>query len=131
MKKEYLYFLIILLIFMPEVVLAKRGCCSHHGGVYGCSSSGRQVCNDGTLSPSCTCTSSVTTKKVSTYVNGCTDKEAKNYNSRAEKDDGSCKYITESTGNDNSGLIILFISIIVSFITNKHKNTGFIIADRI
>jgi hypothetical protein len=35
-------------------VEAKRGCCSHHGGVCGCST-GRQVCCDGSFSPSCTC----------------------------------------------------------------------------
>ncbi|WP_434579758.1 hypothetical protein [Sulfurimonas sp. NW15] len=33
----------------------RSGCCSWHGGVAGCSSSGRVVCNDGTLSPTCTC----------------------------------------------------------------------------
>ncbi len=34
----------------------RRGCCSHHGGVCGCdSSTGRIVCCDGTLSPSCMC----------------------------------------------------------------------------
>lgn len=32
----------------------RRGCCSHHGGVCGCSS-GRAVCCDGSLSPSCGC----------------------------------------------------------------------------
>jgi len=32
----------------------QRGCCSWHGGVCGCSG-GRQLCCDGTLSPSCTC----------------------------------------------------------------------------
>ena len=32
----------------------RSGCCSWHGGVAGCSG-GRQVCNDGTYSPSCTC----------------------------------------------------------------------------
>jgi len=34
--------------------LAQRGCCSHHGGVCGCSG-GRAVCCDGALSPSCGC----------------------------------------------------------------------------
>ena len=34
---------------------AQRGCCSWHGGVSGCTISGRVICNDGTLSPSCTC----------------------------------------------------------------------------
>ena len=32
----------------------RRGCCSHHGGVCGCSG-GRAVCCDGTYSPSCGC----------------------------------------------------------------------------
>ena len=34
--------------------LARRGCCSHHSGVCGCSS-GRSKCCDGSLSPSCGC----------------------------------------------------------------------------
>jgi hypothetical protein len=34
--------------------IARRGCCSHHGGVCGCQG-GRQVCCDGSFSPSCTC----------------------------------------------------------------------------
>jgi len=32
----------------------QRGCCSHHGGVCGCSG-GRKKCCDGSLSPSCRC----------------------------------------------------------------------------
>lgn len=32
----------------------RRGCCSHHGGVCGCSH-GRALCCDRTLSPSCGC----------------------------------------------------------------------------
>lgn len=32
----------------------RRGCCSHHNGVCGCSG-GRAQCCDGTLSPSCGC----------------------------------------------------------------------------
>ncbi len=35
---------------------AKAGCCSKHGGVAGCdTSSGFQLCKDGTKSPSCAC----------------------------------------------------------------------------
>lgn len=82
MKKVVCFF--ILLFLFPVVIDAQKGCCSHHGGVSGCSSSGRQICKDGTLSPSCRCTPS--------YVYGCTDKSAKNYNSNATKDDGSCSY---------------------------------------
>ena len=37
------------------ISIERSGCCSWHGGVSGCSGSGRVVCNDGTLSPSCTC----------------------------------------------------------------------------
>jgi hypothetical protein len=33
---------------------SRRGCCSHHNGVCGCSN-GRAVCCDNTLSPSCGC----------------------------------------------------------------------------
>jgi len=36
------------------LTVERSGCCSWHGGVAGCSG-GRQVCNDGTYSPSCTC----------------------------------------------------------------------------
>ncbi len=36
------------------ISVEKSGCCSWHNGVQGCSG-GRVVCNDGTLSPSCTC----------------------------------------------------------------------------
>jgi hypothetical protein len=36
--------------------LARRGCCSHHGGVCGCDQTTDRIkCCDGTLSPSCTC----------------------------------------------------------------------------
>ncbi|TGU71423.1 hypothetical protein E4633_13925 [Geomonas terrae] len=34
--------------------LGRRGCCSWHGGVCGCSD-GRAVCCDGSYSPTCTC----------------------------------------------------------------------------
>jgi len=33
---------------------SKRGCCSHHQGVCGCSG-GQTQCCDGSASPSCTC----------------------------------------------------------------------------
>lgn len=81
-----LVIIVLLLLVFPISIKAKGGCCSRHGGVAGCSESGRQVCSDGTLSPSCTCTPTVS------HVYGCTDSKAKNYNSKATKDDGSCKY---------------------------------------
>lgn len=52
---------IIVLIYVMSLMsiqsaFAGRGCCSHHRGVAGCDTRvGRQICRDGTLSPSCTC----------------------------------------------------------------------------
>lgn len=108
---------------MPLKVNATRGCCSHHGGVSGCSSSGRLVCNDGTLSPSCTCTPTVT------YTYGCTDKNASNYNSSANRDDGSCIISTSKNiedEKDSNSLLntILGIGVIsggVYLYKRKHK----------
>ena len=72
---------------LPISVDARKGYCSHYGGVSGgCSSFGKQICNDGTLSLTCTCTPSVS------YKYGCTDKDAINYDSKANRDDGSCRY---------------------------------------
>lgn len=59
LRNIFLALLICLLItfFYSPLVIARSGCCSWHGGVSGCDTSvGRQVCNDGTYSPSCTCT---------------------------------------------------------------------------
>ncbi len=87
MKNKILILVMCLFLLLPISVDAQRGCCSHHGGVSGgCSSSGKQICNDGTLSPTCTCTPSVS------YKYGCTDKDAINYDSKANRDDGSCRY---------------------------------------
>lgn len=86
MKKIIVILITIILICLPSSVFAKQGCCSHHGGVAGCNSSGRQVCNDGTLSKSCTCT------PTRSYTYGCTDKSAKNYDPKADKSNGNCIY---------------------------------------
>lgn len=39
---------------LDKATVDRSGCCSHHGGVCGCSGA-RQQCCDGALSPSCTC----------------------------------------------------------------------------
>ena len=69
---------------MPIGVYAQRGCCSHHGGEAGCSSDGRKICVDGTISPTCICTP----EKVDVY--GCTDSSASNYNPNATINNGTC-----------------------------------------
>lgn len=83
-----------LFVVQLEIVNAKRGCCSHHGGVAYCASNGRYVCNDNSYSPTCTCTPS--------YIYGCTDASAKNYNSSANKNDGSCIYYVYGCTNPDS-----------------------------
>lgn len=84
MKKVKIIFITIIMVLSLENVEAKRGCCSWHGGVSGCSSGGIVICNDGTYSPSCTCTPP--------KVYGCTDSSALNYNSNANTDNGGCRY---------------------------------------
>ena len=92
--KRILLIITLFIFLLPISVNAQRGCCSSHGGVVGCSPDGRQVCSDGTLSPSCTCTPDV--------IRGCTDKGAKNYNSNANSDDGSCEYYKYGCTDANS-----------------------------
>lgn len=95
MKKYILVGLFfVAMIFNLEMVLAQKGCCSHHGGVAGCNADGRTICKDYTLSPSCTCTP--------TIIYGCTDKTAKNYNKNANKNDDSCIYYKKGCTDKNS-----------------------------
>ena len=57
-------------MIIPINVFAQRGCCSWHGGVSHCGSSGYYICKDGTRSPTCTCSGGTikkkTTKKITT-----------------------------------------------------------------
>ena len=81
-----IFLIIILFVFFPLSVDAGRGCCSHHGGVCGCNNYGKETCCDGTTSKSSSCI--CTPPK----INGCTDRNAINYNQSANTNDGSCIY---------------------------------------
>ena len=85
--RRYILVSLFFFLFLIGQVNAKSGCCSHHNGVAGCNQYGRIVCNDGTISPTCTCEPEI----IST-VQGCMDISAKNYNKNATQDDGSCIY---------------------------------------
>lgn len=85
---------LVTIIFIPVRVNAGRGCCSHHGGTAGCTTSGRQICGDGSLSPTCGCTPPA--------VYGCIDSSASNYNASANQDDGSCVYYVYGCTDSNA-----------------------------
>ena len=129
--KKVVGFVLLIIFLIPINVSARRGCCSHHGGVSGACRNGYQVCNDGTTSPSCTCSGGTSSSGSSSnysssssssrqsytpsYTYGCTDRNALNYNPNANKDDGSCiakvlgctdktaiNYNSSANTNDNS-----------------------------
>ena len=86
--KRMLCLIIIVLLVSVIDTNAQRGCCSHHGGVSGSCRNGKQVCNDGTTSPSCTCYGGYDSTPLLVY--GCTDSNSINYNPNANRNDGSC-----------------------------------------
>lgn len=94
LKKFLVILFILFYTFFPINIKAVKGCCSSHGGTSGCTANGRQICGDGTLSPSCTCTPPV--------VYGCTDSSASNYNSSANQNDGSCVYYVYGCTDSNA-----------------------------
>lgn len=110
--KKYVFMVATFLLSQLLIINvdARRGCCSWHGGVTSSCSGGKIVCQDGTTSPSCTCDGGSTNNSSSTrnyaipsYTYGCTDPNATNYNSSANKDDGSC--ITKILGcMDNTAI---------------------------
>ena len=105
-EKFYIFFYIFDSFFCNSLsVTAKSGYCSHHKGVAGCNSSGRQICKD---DGSCI---------LKNY--GCTDIKAINYDDRANIDDHSCKY--KSIGelnNVNHNLLDVIFWIVSKIISN-------------
>ena len=92
--KKIFFLVLIMLVLLPVSVYAQRGCCSSHSGVCGCNKYGTQVCCNGDLSPTCTCTPPT--------VYGCTDRNANNYNADANTDDGSCTYTVKGCTDPNA-----------------------------
>lgn len=48
------YVMAIVLFFVP-IASAQQGCCSWHGGISSCGTSGYYMCRDGSQSPTCRC----------------------------------------------------------------------------
>ena len=90
-KEKVLISFILMFLIFPLNVFARSGCCSHHGGEkLGTCTNGMQVCNDGQVSPTCSCEGGSSTTSNYSNVYGCTNSNAINYNSSANTDDGSC-----------------------------------------
>lgn len=90
-EKVLISFILMFLIFPLNVFAKRSGCCSHHGGEkLGTCTNGMQVCNDRQVSPTCSCEGGSSTTSNYSNVYGCTNSNAINYNSSANKDDGSC-----------------------------------------
>ena len=53
--RKLLFITCCLITLFATDAFAQRGCCSWHSGVSGCTYDGRVRCNDGSISPSCTC----------------------------------------------------------------------------
>lgn len=53
--KKIILLLSLLTLIIPLFSFAKQWCCSHHWWVFWCASNWRQICNDWSYSPSCTC----------------------------------------------------------------------------
>lgn len=88
-------------LFGADKVGAAAGCCSWHGGVSYCDTSvGKQVCNDGSHSPSCTCAKDPETKKnevASQSVQQLSDKKWCGVGAVFENEDDAKKSLTEYT----------------------------------
>lgn len=94
MKFQKFLFLLLLITIFPISVSAKSGCCSHHGGVSHCNTSiGKYVCNDGSVSPTCTCEKIITNKKTTTT-------------SKTKKTSISSKLVTTRKTTNTTGVVM-------------------------
>ncbi len=132
---KYFLILVIILFILVSPVYAQRGCCSHHGGVSSsCTSDCRQICNDGTISPSCMCgacnNSSSNTNGNSKRFNYSTNeweyynddkKSSNNYNTKNVNEDKADKQEDSPTysSGDIAGIIITGLVVIFIFWANS------------
>lgn len=114
-KCIFILVLITILFFDVNSVNAGQGCCSWHGGQAYCDrSTGRWVCNDGTYSPSCRCSTEELTDV--TKVNNSNNKNnVMTYKETIEKQ--------EQTNNDIDDNILptIIIEILCFILFDKIK----------
>ena len=127
--KKYVVFILILII-IPLNINASRGCCSHHGGISYCGDSGYYICNDGSQSPSCSCSSfTLDTDYINlsdNYSYDYSDYEEEINELTKENDDLKDENNDLKNKNDNlEWLLIILISVIVIRIIYKwYKNSN-------
>lgn len=126
MKKGIICFICLTLLFAINVekVYANRGCCSWHGGVSHCDvDTGRIVCNDGSYSPSCTCSNYEELYDGSFNINSFTSclsyiKEIDDLNVQINELEEENHYLNEEIDKKNNWIIILTIIMVVYVLYN-------------
>lgn len=124
--KKIILSIILFLATLPSIAYAGRGCCSHHGGVSHCdTTTGKQVCNDGTYSPSCTCERKESNDKEEKHNNNSnsTNKTESIYeqiiNSRKEEEQSELEKKIEENIDDI--LILAGITACSGYLIKKHS----------
>lgn len=121
--------LIIMILFTVNAskTYAVRGCCSWHGGQAYCGSNGKWICQDGTESLSCTCTSNNPEYELSdtfNYDSSCNYTNYENKIEKLEKDKKELIKEKEGLETDKNNLLTLLIilgSIFILYICYKKK----------
>lgn len=134
MMKYSIVFIIlcITITLFPINVKASRGCCSHHGGIDYCGSNGYYICNDGTQSPTCTCSStsqSITSNDdgicLATYNDVVTlENEVEELNKTIDKLNDQLETEKIKTADYKTYFYLILISFIIYFIYKNSEKKG-------
>ena len=105
-------FIIAFFLLTGPLAVAHAACCAGHGGVASCNkSTGHQMCKDGTVSPTCTCTKSKKATQTTTKSKTATTTPATTSTTKPKKSWWGGKSTTSpSTSNTST--------------TNTQKTTG-------
>lgn len=110
----------IFFLLYPITVSANRGCCSRHGGVSYCGNNGYYICNDGSQSPSCICTT-YEIPNDNDYnneilnSNTCNTKDLENKISKLEKD------VEQFKSDSNTYRALFWITFVILIIYYFYK----------
>lgn len=116
MKYVILFFTFIITLFLlPQNISANQGCCSWHGGITYCGENGYYICNDGTQSPSCTCSGGIELTDTScdyTYYQN----EIDELNTKINNQEAQIEQLEKDKENTEAWLTFLIFLIVCYFI---------------